>query len=425
MGLLYRSIAGAVLILAVFLLRALLLRRLPKATFRALWMVAAARLLLPFSVPSRFCLYNIMGWTVQDKAFGPDGTAGLVPLPGGAGQTLPEGSFRGITLPEAGYLIGCGLLAVCFLVSYLSWRKKFRVALPVQHREIKEWMGRGKCEGLTVLVSDRIKSPLTYGIFRPVILLPKGMDWEDGVTLGYVLDHEYAHIRHHDALMKLVFAIVLCVHWFNPAVWVMYFMANRDVELYCDEAVLRMGDGRAREPYALALLRMEELKKRPFSLYSHFSGNALEERIVAIMRIRKKTILGAVLAVGIVAGMTTLFATSAFAEGAENEDGQKEPAGTVMVSATPTPMPQELPGTDADTEQDYYIKTGTPAASYECDEIAYVPADAVMDHATLTLMPRELPGTDAGTEQDYYIKTGTTAASYECDEIAYVPAGTP
>lgn len=360
MGFLHRSMTGAILILATILLRALALRRLPKATFRVLWMVAAARLLLPFAIPSRLSLYNLfplarpsqlslyklVAKSVQDGAQEPGGAVWGVWMDGWAWQMTRRGNFWGIPVLEIIYFTGVGLFATYFLVSYFFWWKKFRVALPVQHDGVREWVGRKERAGLFVRVSDRIKSPLTYGIFRPVILLPKGMDWEDGETLRYILEHEYAHIRHCDTMAKLVFAVVLCMHWFNPAVWVMYFLANRDMELYCDETVVRMGGYEAREKYALALLHMEELKKQPFSLYSHFSGNAMEERIVAIMKIRKKSVLGVALAVGIVAGTTMLFATSAFAGDGGKEEGQENVqgtvmGGTVMLSATPTPAPGE------------------------------------------------------------------------------------
>lgn len=354
MGLLHRSMAGAVLILAVFLLRALALRRLPKATFWVLWMVAAVRLLFPFSIPSRLSLYNLFpfsapSWlslykfvtkTAQEGTLEHD-IAGSVQLDGMAWWAVQKGDFLQSTALKTVYFAGCALFGAYFLVSYFSWWKKFRVALPTQHTGVEQWAGKQKRAGLSVRVLDQIKSPLTYGIFRPVILLPKAMDWEDGETLTYILDHEYAHIRHGDALAKVTFAVVLCMHWFNPAVWVMYFLANRDMELYCDETVVHMGGQGAREKYALALLRMEEWKKQPFSIYSHFSGNALKERIVAIMKIRKKSVLGVVFAVGLVAGTTMLFATSAFAGDAKKEEGSKGGSVTVMISATPTPAPGE------------------------------------------------------------------------------------
>ncbi|RAZ18687.1 peptidase M56, partial [Klebsiella oxytoca] len=70
--------------------------------------------------------------------------------------------------------------------------------------------------------------PLTYGIIHPVILLPKSTDWTDTERLNYVLEHELAHIRHFDAAAKLALTAAVCVHWFNPLVWLMLSLANRD-----------------------------------------------------------------------------------------------------------------------------------------------------------------------------------------------------
>ena len=87
--------------------------------------------------------------------------------------------------------------------------------------------------------SDRIASPLTFGVLHPVILMPKGTDWKDGRTLQYVLEHEFVHILRFDTLSKLLLIGAVCVHWFNPMVWVLYILANRDLELSCNETVVR------------------------------------------------------------------------------------------------------------------------------------------------------------------------------------------
>lgn len=84
--------------------------------------------------------------------------------------------------------------------------------------------------------SDQISTPLTYGVLRPVILMPKNTDWDITLHIQYILSHEHVHICRFDALMKLVAALVLCIHWFNPFVWVLYFLYNRDLELTCDES---------------------------------------------------------------------------------------------------------------------------------------------------------------------------------------------
>ena len=105
--------------------------------------------------------------------------------------------------------------------------------------------------------AGRISSPLTFGVLRPVILVPKKTDWTDETALRYVLEHEFVHIQRFDVLSKLRLIAAGCVHWFNPLVWVMYVLANRDLELSCDETVLRRFGGDIRAAYARVLIRME------------------------------------------------------------------------------------------------------------------------------------------------------------------------
>ena len=115
------------------------------------------------------------------------------------------------------------------------------MSIPDNTPYIQNWLAAHQISRpLAVRSSDLISSPLTYGILHPVILLPKKLDRNDQAALKYVLTHEYVHIRRFDAITKILFAAVLCIHWFNPLVWVMYVLANRDIELSCDAWVIRM-----------------------------------------------------------------------------------------------------------------------------------------------------------------------------------------
>lgn len=128
------------------------------------------------------------------------------------------------------------------------------------------------------------------------------------------MEHEFVHIRQFDAVSKLLLTAAACVHWFNPLVWVMYVLANRDMELSCDETVVRHFGSGTRAAYANVLICMEEARSGFAPLGSHFSRNAIEERITAIMKTGKITVISLVLAVLLVAGTVTVFATSAKTE---------------------------------------------------------------------------------------------------------------
>ncbi len=126
--------------------------------------------------------------------------------------------------------------------------------------------------------------------------------------------HEYVHIRRFDSITKLVLIAALCVHWFNPFVWVMYVLANRDIELSCDEAVVRLFGETTKAAYARVLISMEETRSGLNPLCNNFSKNAIEERVTAIMKIKKSSIFSLVLASALVVCVTTAFATSAAAK---------------------------------------------------------------------------------------------------------------
>lgn len=312
MSLLERSLEGALLILVIAALRALTKDRLPKRTFVALWWVAVLRLLTPFDFPSRFSVYTLLAslrhTPVQARA---DMGMPVQVIPGAAlpkaAAPVPAAAAAPFPVWTALWLAGMLLLAAWFAASYVRSQRKFRVSLPAEGGYAAGWMRAHR--RLSVRISDQINTPLTYGVLRPVILLPKRMDWEDEEALAHILTHEYVHIRHLDGITKLALAAALCAHWFDPAVWLLYILANRDLELACDEEVVRLlGQPAA---YARTLLRMEETKAGCRPLYSHFSQTAIEERIKAIMKFKKTSALALVCALLLVAGVTTVFATSA------------------------------------------------------------------------------------------------------------------
>ena len=316
MSLFQMSVAGGVLILFIVVIRALAIHRLPKTTFLALWMIAALRLLLPLSIPMPFKIHidlDVFSDVVQEL---PSGNIAST-LPGDSppsydiGTAVPSPATEHISTFEILWLVGVLLLAIYFSISYFRSMRKFRMSIPDNTPYIQNWLTAHQISRpLAVRSSDLISSPLTYGILHPVILLPKKLDRNDQVALKYVLTHEYVHIRRFDAITKILFAAVLCIHWFNPLVWVMYVLANRDIELSCDAWVIRMMGEKKRSSYALMLIKMEERRSGMSALYSHFGKNAISERIEAIMKFKKTSIWACILALALIAGATTAFAAA-------------------------------------------------------------------------------------------------------------------
>lgn len=330
MSLLEMSFCGAVMILVIATLRALLIHRLPKKTFLALWGVALARLLVPYSVPSALSVYSLL-----DKLASPAKVAPLsanvsmaqpavFPVTGiGIAPSAPAAAVASRAVPfyMGVWMAGALVCAAFFVVTYLKCRRAFREALPVDCDFAQDWLKEHRlCRSIRLRQSDRISAPLTYGVFRPVILLPKRIDWDDETALAYVLTHEYVHIRRFDAVTKMALTAALCVHWFNPAVWGMVVLANRDLELSCDEAVIRSFGERAKSAYAMTLIRMEERRSGLMPLYNHFSRHAIEERMIAIMKTKKTSWAAVMAAMALIAGVAAAFATSGQAESASDTD---------------------------------------------------------------------------------------------------------
>ena len=316
MSLFQMSVAGGVLILFIVVIRALAIHRLPKTTFLALWMIAALRLLLPFSIPLTFNIHiglDVFSDVVQEL---PSGNIAST-LPGDSppsydiGTAVPSPATEHISTFEILWLVGVLLLAIYFSISYFRSMRKFRMSIPDNTPYIREWLTTHQItRSIEARSSDLISSPLTYGILHPVILLPKKLDRNDQAALQYVLTHEYVHIRRFDAITKILFAAVLCIHWFNPLVWGMYVLANRDTELSCDAWVIRMTGVKNRSSYALMLIKMEERRNGMSALWNHFGKNAISERIEAIMKFKKTSIWACILALALIAGATTAFAAA-------------------------------------------------------------------------------------------------------------------
>lgn len=340
-GLIQRSIYGGVLILAILTVRAVLLYKLPKRTFPILWGVALARLLLPFSFSSVFSVYSLLQpKTVPEipayitYGTGENAVTAAAPTAWTAVQNTAlgenvlsaAGENRFPVLPAV-WGIGAALCAIFFARAYFRGLRDFRSAVPLENNRIRQWLN-GHRTGYPIFIrqSDKITAPLTYGILHPVILLPERLIEENSPELEYVLQHEYVHIRHHDAALKLAMVTALCIHWFNPLVWVMCGLLNRDIELSCDEGVLRRFGEQSRAGYAMALIGMEEKKRSLLPLYNGFSKNATEERIVLIMKYKKMKRVTGIAALVLVMSVVLVFATSArTSEAASKTDGGSVP----------------------------------------------------------------------------------------------------
>ena len=317
MNLLNMSFSATILILAIIVIRILLLHKLPKGTFLVLWYVTLCRLLIPIEVSSRFSIYTVINLL---KGRAPESNSNFTRIPSMPNSTLITGTIT--SFPESKvtnisgfviiWLIGLVICTLFFLVTHLRWRKEYKTALPIANIYVSLWQQEHPLRrNVQIQQSDRITTPLIYGIFHPIVLLPKQTDWMNETKLRYILTHEFVHIKRFDTLTKLLMATALCVHWFNPFVWLMYILINQDIELSCDEAVVKALGWNVKSSYALTLIDLEEEKNQFSPLINNFSKNAIEERIVSIMKIKKNSLIVTLIAFIMITLVTTVFATSA------------------------------------------------------------------------------------------------------------------
>ena len=409
MNLLELTLQGGVLIGAILLLRLLGRYRLPGWTFRILWGVALARLLIPVALPFPWNIYagleHLAGFGhaaqtapgVQTPAEIPaPSQGGVIPdvpaLPMEPGQILvPEAAPAAVEIPWLTilYLAGAAALALLFLASYWRGVRVFRTALPLTHPAVNQWRRKiPALRGVPIRRCDRIRTPLTYGLVRPVILLPKGVDCDDTQELGYILLHEGAHIQHRDAWWKLLFAAALCVHWFNPLVWCMYVCAGRDLERCCDEAVVRACGLEARSAYALTLLKWEERRSGLLPLCSPFSNKIMKERVISIMKLKKQSAAAIALALVLVTGTTVAFATSP----------APEMAGKASVSQETQNQTPDTASPDAAKPNTIIAAAGVKPELDSPKTAVNAPAPIQIDEATETVSEAEKPQESGETQ---------------------------
>ena len=274
------SLTGSIVI-AVVLLARLLLRRAPKIYSYMLWAVVLFRLLCPISLSAGLSVLKPLPVTTSQglstvtyrpvepviPASGEIGQEDARPEPAETVKT--ETGAQAMTLAAAVWLTVGGALAGCSLVQYRVLRRKLREAVPY----------RGE-----ILLSDKIRTPFVMGVLSPKIYLPWDTPMEER---RFIIAHERQHIHRADPLWKLLGYLSLCVHWFNPLVWLAFFLGGKDMEMSCDEAVLnRLGED-IRADYSQALLRLATHKRLIAGMPLAFGEGETKGRVRNMARWRR------------------------------------------------------------------------------------------------------------------------------------------
>ncbi|MGM9585131.1 MAG: M56 family metallopeptidase, partial [Faecousia sp.] len=246
------SLTGSIVI-AVVLLARLFLKRAPKIYSYALWAVVLFRLLCPLSVTAGLSVLKPLPVTTTPgiSAVSYQSVARAVreniPVPVSQqavpAQTAQQPETSPMQIAAYIWAAGASVMALYSIVQYLILRRRLAEAAPLQGE---------------IYLADRISSPFVMGIFRPRIYLPSSTPMEER---RFIVAHERQHIRRGDPLWKLLGYAALCLHWFNPLVWVAFVLAGKDMEMSCDEAVLKKLGEEIRADYSSALLRLATHKK--------------------------------------------------------------------------------------------------------------------------------------------------------------------
>ena len=298
-----RSVAAGWLILAVLLLR-LASKKAPKWFNVLLWGIVAVRLLFPFSIQSTLSLIP-SAQTVSPEIM-MDATPTIdtgVPVINNAVNPVITQSFAPAPLASANPLqIWIPILAVVWLTGVISL---------LMYTAISYWRLRRKV-GTAILLrnnifqSELVSSPFVLGAVRPKIYLPFELDERD---MEHVLAHEQAHIRRRDHWWKPLGFLLLAVHWFNPLMWLAYALLCRDIELACDESVIRELDHERRADYAQALLTCSVSRHGLAACPLAFGEVGVKTRVKSVLRYKKapfvKIAASAVLCALVAAGFLT------------------------------------------------------------------------------------------------------------------------
>ncbi len=321
----YMGLSGSILIVVIICFRHFFPRQLPRRFLVILWLCAIIRLLLPVSVPVRRpavfhteAPVSVM-WrsTASHSAGQPAG--GQVPAVPDTDSVQPASTdIRRVTYVLSALWF---VVAACLVIrtgrNHIRSVALYRTSLPVSPEKTGQWLRTHRSiRGVQLRQSDLVTGPLTYGIFRPVILLPSAITLDEE-ELICVLEHEWIHILRWDVFVKYMLYLTVCLYWFHPLVWLMAGLLERDMEIACDEEVVKKYPDSFRKTYALTLIRLAQ--RRPDavrSLHASFARHTeTEERIRYIMKTKtsaKKVSLKAVLlAIGMAGCTMTAFTVSA------------------------------------------------------------------------------------------------------------------
>ena len=408
------SISASWLVLAVLVLR-LVSKRSPKWMNVLLWGIVALRLMLPFSIESALSLIP-SAETVSPAAVqfapAPTITSGVSVIDNAVNPSLSE-HFAAVPTASVNplyvwteiagwvWLIGLGAMLLYALVSYLRLRRRVSVSLPIQDH---------------IYLCDAISSPFILGVVKPRIYLPSGLD---EVQRQNVLAHEQAHLARRDHWWKPLGFALLAVYWFNPVLWLAYTLLCRDIELACDERVIRTMDESAVKTYSTVLLACSMPRKAVITCPLAFGEVGVKERVRNALHYKKPAfwVVAASVAVCVVVAVCFLTDPPTDTDAAGLVGFHREQVTYADVTDASGAQPSNVQLTAEETDAVYalldalqYKRLGAASAMEDCYARLYF-ISAAGERCEIMLSEREMlvnPITDGKTARLYELRSGST-----------------
>ena len=408
------SISASWLVLVVLALR-LVLKRAPKWVNVLLWGMVALRLMLPFSIESALSLIpsaeTVSPEVVQfDPA--PTITSGVEFIDNAVNPSLSE-SFAAAPLASVNplyvwtylagwvWLIGLAAMLLYALVSYLRLRRCVRASIPLREN---------------IYVCDEVPSPFILGIVHPRIYLPSALD---EAQRGSVLSHERAHLARRDHWWKPLGFALLAVYWFNPLLWLAYTLLCRDIELACDERVLRGMDAGQVKAYSSALLACSVPRRMIAACPLAFGEVGVGARVKNALRYKKPAfwVIAASVIVCIVVAVCFLTNPRTDTDAAGLVGFYREQVTYADVTDESGAQPSNVQLTAEETDAVYalldalqYKRLGAASAMQDCYARLYF-ISAAGERCEVMLSEREMlvnPITDGRKARLYELRSGST-----------------
>ncbi len=302
--LLNMSITASWIAIAVMVFR-LIFKKAPKAISVAMWSLVGIRLIFPISFESAFSLIpstkpipeDIVysqkpaidsGVEVINNVVNPVLTQNFTPTVGASVNPLQVVNY----VASFVWIIGVIAMLVYVLISYLKIHRQVREAVSLRDN---------------IMICDRVETPFMFGVIRPKIYLPSGMDFSDA---DYVIAHENAHLQRHDHWWKPLGFLLLAVYWFNPVLWVAYILLCKDIEIACDEKVLKTMGTQVKKPYSNALINCSVSQKMIAACPLAFGEVSVKERVKNVLNYKKPAFWIVIIAVIVCAVVCTGFMTN-------------------------------------------------------------------------------------------------------------------